>query len=125
MLVEISEYERITTQWNVKSRYTLETTLSWISRKSPKITAKLQHVLDGMPIVKPASYNYGTDSDFFELSFSTNDIDEIMMALIEMSTEAVTYHEDISEFEIHMKNRDASRLLELVLAWKYEKIGLW
>lgn len=125
MLVELSEYERITTQWNVKSRHTLEHTLNWITEKSPQISVKLKQALDGMPIEKPASYNYGKESDFFCLNITTEEVDEIIMVLIEMNTEAVAHHEDISEFEVHMKNRDASELLELVLAWKYEPIGLW
>ena len=111
------EYKKKVSQWNVKRRNIIEETLALLKDENPSLYEVLLPVLDQQPIEKPPKHSGGKETDFFEIPFPKNKVQEIIDVLFDLEAAAVPDEASLDFEDIAKKSKEANRIAALVDEW--------
>ena len=74
------EYKKITSQNNLLPRNIIEQTKNLISDKDKALVNKLKKILTSDPVEKPSKHSSGTETDYFVVDLTSDEISTIVEA---------------------------------------------
>jgi hypothetical protein len=87
--MDSTEYKKAKDRWNVKSRKVISDSIALVEGQHEELCAKLKGTLDGSPIEKASSHTGGSESDFFEVLLTKDEMQDLIDLLFEMEAAAV------------------------------------
>jgi len=87
--MENNEYKSICSRADVFDRVTLEDTRFALKEAHPPSSARVEQILNSRPIEKPTMHSGNEHTDFFRVSVSTSEAEQIVEFLLDLEAKAV------------------------------------